>query len=269
PARAGLPARAGAVAAQAGQLVPGLARVGRAEERSVLDAGIDRLGVGERRLDVPDPLELPGPLRPVVMLVGRERLAGLLRDVVDELVALALRRPVRLGRGLARRRAGLVPRLPPVVRALDDLAEPPARLRGVEPVGVGRRGLDVVDLPAREVGSGHLPAPSRAVGREDERALARPDEYPYSPHGCPPFPRRSARAALRVDAGVFRSALRLLPLRDERGPCSARKPRSRSRRGPSPPATARTRQRSCRALPSALARGGGARDPALSAFEPS
>ena len=77
PARARLPARARVVAAQAGELVPGLAAVGRAEEGGVLDPGVDGVRVGQRRLEVPDALELPGVLRAVVPLVGRQRPAGL------------------------------------------------------------------------------------------------------------------------------------------------------------------------------------------------
>ena len=75
-AGAGLPFGAGAVAAQAGQLVPGLAAVGGAEQGGVFHAGVDRVRIGQRRLEVPDALELPGVLRAVVPLVRRERLAG-------------------------------------------------------------------------------------------------------------------------------------------------------------------------------------------------
>ena len=60
-------------AAQAGQLVPGLAAVGRAEDRGVFHAGVDGVGIGQRRFEVPDALELPGMLRAVVPLVRRER----------------------------------------------------------------------------------------------------------------------------------------------------------------------------------------------------
>ena len=80
-AGARLPVGTGAVAAQAGQLLPGLAAVGRAEERRVFDAGVDRVGIGQRRLEMPDPLELPRMRRAVVPLVR----AG--NAVVDELVA--------------------------------------------------------------------------------------------------------------------------------------------------------------------------------------
>src|SRR5262249_30707399 len=115
-------------------------------------------GVGERRLQVPDARELPRVLRAVVPLV-RARHA-----VVGELVADRL------------------PRLAAVVRALDLLAEPAAGLRRVEPVGLGRRALQVVDLPAREVGTGDLPPLALAVRRQHERALARADQYAYSGH---------------------------------------------------------------------------------------
>ena len=158
PARARGPVRPGTVAAQAGQLGPGLGAVGRVEERRILDAGIDRVGVGQRRFEVPDALELPRVRRAVVPLM-RARNA-----VVGELV------PRRL------------PGLAAVVRALDDLAEPPRRLRRVETVRIDRRSLEVIDLPATEVGTGDVPLLALAVGRQDERALARADEYPYAAH---------------------------------------------------------------------------------------
>ena len=75
-ARAGLPFGAGAVSAQAGEFVPVLAAVGGAEEGGVFHAGVDRVGIGERRLEMPDALELPRMLRAVVPLVRGERLAG-------------------------------------------------------------------------------------------------------------------------------------------------------------------------------------------------
>src|SRR5262249_38312527 len=56
-ASARLPLGTGAVAAQAGEFVPVLATVARAENGGVLHAGIDRVGIGERRLQMPDALE--------------------------------------------------------------------------------------------------------------------------------------------------------------------------------------------------------------------
>ena len=133
-------------------------RVGGAEDRRVLDAGVDGVGIGERRLQVPDPREVPRVRRAVVP----EVLAG--GAVVDELVADGL------------------PRLAAVARALDHLAEPARRLRRVEAVRVRRRALEVVDLPAAEVRTAHVPASARSVRRQDERALARADQHPYSAH---------------------------------------------------------------------------------------
>src|SRR5207245_10159690 len=174
--------RTGAGATQAGQLPPGLPAVRRPEDGRILEARVDGAGVGERGLEVPDALELPRPLRAVVVLVGGERLARLGRRVVDELVALALRHPVRRGGGLALRRARLVPGLPSVVGALDDLPEPAARLRRVAPVRIGRRSLDVVDLPPREVRTLDVPFPALAVRGQDEGALPGADQDSHSSH---------------------------------------------------------------------------------------
>src|SRR5690349_24736254 len=99
--------------------MPVLAAVGRAEERGVLDAGVKRVGMVERRLEMPHALEFPRVRRAIVPLMRRERLAGLRRGIVDELIALAHRETLgRLGQ-LASRRARLMPALAAVVRALD------------------------------------------------------------------------------------------------------------------------------------------------------
>src|SRR5262249_60606586 len=78
--------------------------------------------------------------------------------------------------------AGRCQGLPAVIRALDHLPEPAARLGGIDPVRIGGRGLHVVDLPASEMGAADVPGLALAVGGEDERALARAHEYPYSAH---------------------------------------------------------------------------------------
>src|SRR5262249_62123581 len=95
-----LPAWRGLVSTQPRQLLPALAAVGRPEDRGVLSPGVHHVGVVERRLEVPDPLELPGTRGPVVpQIVARLTL-------VAELVADRLPRPAA------------------VVRALDELPEP-------------------------------------------------------------------------------------------------------------------------------------------------
>src|SRR5205823_3630053 len=103
----------------------GLPAVGGAEEGSVFHPGVDRVGVGQGRLQVPDPLELPRVLRPVEELVRGERLALAAGGLVDELVALAHRHAAWTG---LRSAPGSFPGLAAVAGALDDLPEPAARL---------------------------------------------------------------------------------------------------------------------------------------------
>ena len=158
PAGARLPVWPGAVAAQPGEFLPGLPAVGRAEQGGVFDPGVDRVRIGQRRFEMPDPLELPGMRRAVVPLVR----AG--DAVVDELVAHRL------------------PGLAAVVRALDQLPEPAAGLRRIQPIRVGRRSLEVIDLPAPEMGTADVPLLALSVRRQDECALARADQYPYFAH---------------------------------------------------------------------------------------
>src|SRR5436305_1831056 len=203
-ARAGLPLGTGSVAAQPGKLVPAGAAVLGLEQRRILGAGVDGVGIRVRRLEVPHPFELPRPLRAVVLLLRRQRLAGLGRGVVDELVALPFRRPVgRFLEGASRRLPGLAA----VVRALDDLPEPAARLRAVDPVRIGWRSFEVIDFPARETRSRHFPLVALAIRVQDERAFARADEDPYLAHRLAPWcrtfmasfvpPRRTGRAPRR------------------------------------------------------------------------
>src|SRR4029453_12457382 len=78
--------------------------------------------------------------------------------------------------------ADRLPGLAAVVRSLDELTEPAARLRGVDAIGIGRRPLEVVDLPACEVRPADVPGLPLAVRRQDERALARPHQYSHAAH---------------------------------------------------------------------------------------
>src|SRR5262249_25540144 len=66
PARPRLPRRGRVVAAQAGKLLPRLAAVDRAEERRVLNPGVDRIRIGRGRLEMPHARELPRSWRAVV-----------------------------------------------------------------------------------------------------------------------------------------------------------------------------------------------------------
>ena len=152
PARAGLPLRARAVLAQAADFLPAVAAVGGAEQRRVLDSGVDGVPVGQGRLQVPDPGELPRVRRAVVPLV-RARDAGVAEVLADRLPGRAA-----------------------VVGALDHLAEPAGGLRGVEPVRIDRRAGDVVDLPAAR----------SADRRRPTSAAARQRSARTHPCGCRP-----------------------------------------------------------------------------------
>jgi len=114
-ARAWLPLRSSSVTAQTRKLLPRLAAVGRTKQRRVFNAGVDGVGVVERRLEMPNSFELPRMRRAVVKLMRRERFTGFFLGVVNKLIALAFRHSVRRGRGLADGRSGLKPRLAAIV----------------------------------------------------------------------------------------------------------------------------------------------------------
>src|SRR5579884_4081830 len=125
-------------------------------------AGIHGIGIGQRGLEMPDPLELPRVRRPIVPGVG----AG--RSLIDELVTNRL------------------PGLAAVVRALDHLPEPATGLRCIQSIRIDRRTLDVEDLPAREVGATDLPVFALAVRRQNECSLSRTNQDPYRTHAPTP-----------------------------------------------------------------------------------
>src|SRR6267143_1580833 len=79
PAGPRLPFGSRAVAAQTGELLPRRTPVARAKQRGVFHPGIHGVRIGERRLEVPDALELPGMLRAVVPLVRGKRFARVRR----------------------------------------------------------------------------------------------------------------------------------------------------------------------------------------------
>ena len=153
-----LPAGPRAMASQAGEFLPGLSAVGRAEQGRVFHPGVDGIRIGQRRFEMPDALELPGVGRAVVPLVS----AGV--ALVHELVTHGL------------------PRLATVVRSLNHLAEPAAGLGRIQPVRVDGRALEVVDLPPCKVGAADIPPLALGVRCQDERALARANEYSYRAH---------------------------------------------------------------------------------------
>src|SRR5262245_12221669 len=123
-----LPFGSRAVAAQSGEFMPGLCAVGRAEQGSILYAGIDGIWISQGWFEMPDSFELPRVLRAIVPLVSGERFSALRRSVVDELVAFAHGHPFGRGGRLAGLCTRLLPCLPAIAGALDHLAEPAAGL---------------------------------------------------------------------------------------------------------------------------------------------
>ena len=118
-------------AAQGGKLLPRFTAVHRLEESGVFRAGVDGIRIGERRLEMPDALEFPRMLRAVVPLVSAHL------ALVDEFVTFPLGHTVLAGQlvGVASRR---IPSLAAVIRALDHLAKPAARLRCIKPIWFNR-----------------------------------------------------------------------------------------------------------------------------------
>src|SRR5438105_10790593 len=97
---------------------------------------------------MPNALEFPRMLRAVVPLM-RARHA-----VVNEFVALTHRHSLRI---CGRAAAGRAPAFAAVIGTLDDLSEPCAGLRRVNPIWVNRRAFHAINLPAGKVWSVHLP----------------------------------------------------------------------------------------------------------------
>src|SRR6267142_1043460 len=112
---------------------------------------------------MPDTLEFPGMRCAVIPPVGSDGLAGPWRGVVNELVAFSLGHAFRCGGRLARLGSRLLPRFAAIVGALNDLTEPAAGLRRVQPVWIGRRALEMIHLPARKVRAADIPVFALAV----------------------------------------------------------------------------------------------------------
>src|SRR5689334_13451055 len=87
--------------------------------------------------------------------------------LVNKLVALAFwktLRPLQLLRAAARR----VPRLAAVIRALDDLPEPPAALRRINPFRVRRGTFQMINLPPGKMRPAHIPVLALAIGCQNK-----------------------------------------------------------------------------------------------------
>src|SRR5438477_406685 len=78
-----------------------------------------------------------------------------------------------------------------------DRKAPAAGLGGVKPIRVGRRALEVIDLPAREVGAIDLPVLPLPVRSQDERTLPSTDQQPYLAH--PRTSQLSSKVSVSLD----------------------------------------------------------------------
>ena len=105
------------MAAQTCHLGPVLPAVGRPEQPRVFDPGVNRVRIGQRRFEVPHPLEFPGMRRAVVPLMRAWD------AIVQESVAD--------GR----------PSLPAIIGTLYELPKPGAVLGGIKPLWVSGRSL--------------------------------------------------------------------------------------------------------------------------------
>ena len=113
--------------------------------------GVDHIGIAQRRLQMPHTLEFPRMLRAVVPLMrGQAACRQCIRRIVNKLIALPVRHAVGSRRWFARRSARLVPGFAAIVGALDDLPEPAARLRCVNPIRINRRSLSDGKSPSRQ-----------------------------------------------------------------------------------------------------------------------
>lgn len=162
-------------AAQSGKFLPGFAAIHGLEDRRVFHAGIDRVRVAERGFEVPNSLKLPRMLRPVVPLV-RAHFA-----LIEEHVALTLWYAIRAHQ-IFRFGSRRAPGFAAIIRALDDLPKPAARLRRIDAIRINGRAFEVIHLPAREVQAADVPLLAFAIRCQDERALFCADQYSYFAH---------------------------------------------------------------------------------------
>src|SRR5712671_7786188 len=137
------------MAAEPGKLLPRLSPIGCAEYSGVFHPGVYGIRIAERWFKVPDPLEFPRVRRAVIPLMS----AG--NAVVNKFVTYRL------------------PRLAPVIRALDLLPEPAAGLRCIQPVGINERAFQMVNLPASKERAADIPPLPFPIRRQDESALPR------------------------------------------------------------------------------------------------
>ena len=66
-----------------------------------------------------------------------------------------------------------MPGLATIVGALNQLTEPAARLRRIDPIRVGRRAFQMIEFPAGKEWAAYLPILALAIGGKKKGAFAR------------------------------------------------------------------------------------------------
>src|ERR1700674_4399714 len=80
-----------------------------------------------------------------------------------------------------------LPRLSPIILALNLLPKPAAGLRRIQPVRIDGRTLQMVDLPAPKERATDIPLLAFAIRCQDKGALPRTHQNSYSAHLILPF----------------------------------------------------------------------------------
>src|SRR5215469_13220479 len=78
-----------------------------------------------------------------------------------------------------------LPGFPAIIGTLYQLPKPRAVLRGIKPLCVSGRSLQVEYLPSGEMGAGNLPLVAHCVRSQNECAFASPHQYSYTAHLSP------------------------------------------------------------------------------------
>src|SRR5581483_909532 len=107
---------------------------------------------------MPDSLEFPRVRRAIVPLMGAWN-AFVLEFVAEWL-----------------------PSFPAIIRTLNHLPKPTAVLRGIKPLWVSGRPLEMEYLPAGKMGPSNLPLLANSIGSKNEGTLARSDKHTYAAH---------------------------------------------------------------------------------------
>jgi hypothetical protein len=115
------------------------------------------------------------------------------------------------------------PRLSPIVRALDKLTEPPARLRCIETVRIDRGAFHVINFPSAEVRAAYLPPIAFPIRGKDECAFSGSHQSSDFAHSISPYsqliiqgvPKRSRNIAKRFAQKVGCSGIDIEPRSDK------------------------------------------------------